>query len=155
MFPTRDGDQLGVGNNRQADMVDLSGGYFSNNPLGIWKHVWVTYTPAAFSSAGGKKALADLAKKNGLALDGTPVITSVSDIASLTSKGYLAQNLRPTTQEGRYFICPVFKDPRGGAITPDAFLANVRRADGSPLPAEQQFATDFTALQTTGDYAKH
>lgn len=154
VFPTRDGDQLGVGNNRQADMIDLSGGYFSDNPLALWLHVWVSYTPKAFTTTAGQKALADLAKKNGTALDGTPVITSVSDINSLTQKGFVAQNTRPLTAAGRYFVCPVFKDPRKGAITPDAFLANVKRADGTPLPAEQRFANDFVALQTTGDYAR-
>ena len=153
VFPTKDGDQLGVGNNRQADMIDLSGGYFSNNPLGLWLHVWVSYTPKAYNTAAGQKALADLAAKNGTALDGTPIITSVSDITSLTQKGFVAQNTRPQTQEGRYFVCPVFKDPRRGAITPDAFLANVKRADGTPLPAEQRFARDFVSLQTTGEYA--
>lgn len=154
VFPTKDGDQLGVGNNRQADMIDLSGGYFSNNPLGLWLHVWVSYTPTAFTTAAGRKALADLASKNGTALDGTPIITSVSDINSLTQKGFVAQNTRPLTAAGRYFVCPVFKDPRRGAITPDAFLANVTRADGTPLPAEQRFAADFAALQATGEYAR-
>ena len=41
VFPTRDGDPLGVGNNRQADMIDMRHGYFSNNPLGLWVHVFV------------------------------------------------------------------------------------------------------------------
>ena len=80
VFPTRDGDQTGVGNSRQADLVDTSHGYFSNDPLGLWVHVFVSYTDKAFNTPAGKKALADLAKRNGLALDGTPIIKTLSDL---------------------------------------------------------------------------
>lgn len=154
VFPTRTGDPLGVGNNRQADMIDLSNGYFSNNPLGLWVHVFVTWTPAAFSSSGGQKALADLQKRNGLALDGTPVIASKSQLDSLAKAGYVALTKRPETATGRYFVCPVIKDPRRGGIAADAFLISVRRPDGTPLPTEQTFVTDFEALRTTGDYPR-
>jgi hypothetical protein len=153
VFPTLTGDALSVANNRQADMIDLSNGYFSNNPLALWVHIFVTWTPKALTTSDGKKRLADLARKNGLALDGTPIITSSSDIDSLTKDGYVVQTERSATTTGRYFVCPVLKDPRHGAIAPDAFLATVRRADGTPLPAEQSFVTNFLALQTTGDFA--
>ena len=153
VFPTRTGDPLGVGNNRQADMIDMSNGYFSNNPLGLWVHVFVTWTPKAFDTAAGRQALAALKRKNGAALDGTPIIRTKSELVDLTRAGYAKQTRRPTTQQGRYFVCPVFKDPRDGAITPDAFLATVRRADGTPLPAERGFVTDFQSLQSTGDFA--
>ena len=52
VFPTRDGDQLGVGNNRQANMIDMRHGYFSNNPLGLWVHVFVSYTDRRVRHAG-------------------------------------------------------------------------------------------------------
>ncbi len=54
---------------------------------------------------------------------------------------------------GRYLICPVYTNPRDGAIAQDAFLATVRRSDGTPLPAEHGFVADFESLRTTGDYA--
>jgi hypothetical protein len=149
VFPTRTGNQTAVSNNRQADMVDLSGGYFSNDPLGLWVHVFVSWTNKIDTPAG-KGRLADLARKNGLALDGTPIIKSKSDIESLAKDGYVTLIKRGTTETGRYFVCPVYKDPTHGAIAPDAFLATVRRADGSPLPAEQGFVTQFQSLQTTG-----
>ena len=60
------------------------------------------------------------AKKNGTALDGTPIIRNVSDIQKLTQQGYVTQTSRSTGTDGPYFICPVFKDPRNGAIAPDA-----------------------------------
>ena len=153
VFPTKDGDPLGVGNNRQADLVDTSHGYFSNNPLGIWVHIWVSYTDKALNTKPGKAALADLAKRNGLALDGTPIIASLSDLDKLKSKGYVALNKRPADAVGRYFICPAFKDPRDGGIASDAFLANVKREDGTALPAEQHFVDDFISLRDTGDWS--
>ena len=152
VFPTVTGDPTSVGNNRQADMIDMSHGYFSNNPLGLWVHVCVTWTDKALNTGGGKKALADLQKKNGLALDGTPIIKSESEIDKPDKSGFVLQSRRSPEEVGRYCVCPVIKDPRDGGIAPDAFLATVRRTDGTPLPAERAFVTDFESLRTTGDY---
>ena len=152
VFPTLAGDPLSPGNSRQADMIDLRNGYFSNNPLGLWVHIFVTWTPKALTTAAGKKALADLAARNGISLDGTPIIRTQSDLDTLSKKGYVLLTKRSPESTGRYFLCPVIKDPRHGAIAPDAFLATVRRSDGTPLPAEQNFVTDFESLRTTGDY---
>lgn len=149
VFPTRTGNQTAVNNNRQADMVDLSGGYFSNDPLGLWVHVFVSWTNKIDTTAG-RARLADLARKNGLALDGTPIIKAKSEIDALAKDGYVTLLRRGTNEVGRYFVCPVYKDPTNGAITRDAFLATVRRADGTPLPAEQGFVTSFQSLQSTG-----
>jgi hypothetical protein len=152
VFPVVGGDPLGVTNNRQADMVDLSNGYFSNNPLGIWVHVFVNWTPRAFNTAAGRAALAELAAENGLAKDGTPIITSKSDIDALAKAKLVTLKKRPATQTGRYFICPVIEDPRGGSIAPDAFLITVRDDQGNPLPAEEGFVDHFLSLQQTGDW---
>jgi hypothetical protein len=153
VFPIRGGDPLGVGNNRQANMIDMRHGYFSNNPLGLWVHVFVNWTDAAFDTQAGRDALAELADRNGLALDGTPIIKTDSELKDLTEDGFVTQQKRPVTQQGRWFICPVFKDPRNGAIAPDAFLATVRQEDGTPLPAERHFVEDFESLQETGDWS--
>ena len=153
VFPTRTGDQTGVRNNRQADMIDLRNGYFSNNPLGIWVHVFVSWTPAAFDTAQGRSTLAKLASRNGTALDGTPIIKQKSQIDDLVSKGLVRLLKRPTTETGRWFICPVLEDPRDGAITMDATLAVVRDANGNPLAAERSFVTNFESLRLTGDWA--
>ncbi len=154
VFPTRTGNPIGLGNNRQADIVDLSGGYFSNDPLGLWIHIWISYTDAAFDTKDGQKALADLQRKNGLALDGTPIIKTLSDLNNLLNKGFAQKRFRnPDGSEGpMYGICPVMKDPRRGAIAPGDTLAYVRNADGSPL--EPEFVRQFNSLQTTGEWAK-
>lgn len=156
VFPRRDqADPVTLGANRQADIVDLRNGYFSNNPLGLWLHTWVSYTDRAFNTADGRKMLADLTRKNGTALDGTPIIRSISEIDGLVSKGFAAKRLRnPSGSEGpMYGICPVIEDPRGGGIAPDAFLAFVRKADGTPL--EPDFVRFFTSLQTTGEFPRN
>ena len=154
VFPTRTGNPIGLGNNRQADIVDLSGGYFSNDPLGLWIHIWISYTDAAFNTRDGQKALADLQKKNGTALDGTPIIKTKSELENLLSKNLAQKRFRNADgSEGpMYGICPVMKDPRRGAIAPGDTLAYVRKADGSPL--EPEFVRQFTSLQMTGEWAK-
>ncbi len=154
VFPTRTGNPIGLGNNRQADIVDLSGGYFSGDPLGLWLHTWISYTDAAFNTKDGQKALADLQRKNGTALDGTPIIKTLSDLNNLLNKGFAQKRFRnPDGSEGpMYGICPVMKDPRRGAIAPGDTLAYVRNADGSPL--EPEFVRQFNSLQTTGEWAK-
>jgi hypothetical protein len=153
VFPTRTGNPIGLGNNRQADIVDMRNGYFSNNPLGLWLHVWVSYTDRAFNTADGRKALDDLTKKNGLALDGTPIIKTLSDLDNLLSKGFAAKRFRnPDGSEGTmYGICPVIKDPRNGGIAFDNVLSFVRKPDGTPL--EPDFVRHFNSLQSTGDWA--
>jgi hypothetical protein len=149
VFPTRTGNPIGLGNNRQADIVDLSGGYFSNDPLGLWLHVWVSYTDAAFNTRDGQKMLADLQRKNGLALDGTPIVRTLSELNNLFSKGFAAKRFRnPDGSEGpMYGICPVIKDPRNGGIAPIDTLAFVRKADGTPL--EPTLVNAFNSLQQT------
>ncbi len=44
----------------------------------------------------------------------------------------------------------MIRDPRGGAITPDAFLELVRKPDGRPLVP--LVAEQFGCLQTTGNF---
>jgi len=154
VFPTRTGNPIGLGNNRQADIVDMRNGYFSNNPLGLWIHIWVSYTDRAFNTADGKKMLADLQKRNGTALDGTPIIKTLSELENLFSKGFAAKRFRnPNGSEGpMYGICPVVKDPTDGGIPLDTTLAYVRKADGTAL--EPYFPANFDALKFTGDWAQ-
>jgi hypothetical protein len=154
VFPRRDQpNPVTLGANRQADIVDMRNGYFSNNPLGLWLHVWVSYTDRAFNTTEGRKALDDLARKNGLALDGAPIVKTLSDLDKLISKGLVAKRFRnPNGSEGpMYGICPVIKDPTDGGIAPDAVLTYVRKPDGSPL--EPAFLRNFISLQTTGRWA--
>jgi hypothetical protein len=148
IFPSRGADPIGLGNARQSVIQDTSNGYFSNDPLGLWLHVWINFTPNAFNTKDGIKALADLRIKNGTAKDGTPIIRTTSEINDLYSKGFITKSTR---NDGlRYAVCPVMKDPRDGGIAPDAFYNPLKFADGSLV--EPRFATAFFNLKTSGDW---
>lgn len=148
IFPKRGGDPTALGGSRQSAMHDNNHGYFGKDPLGLWIHVWVNYTDKAFNTKDGQKALAELERKNGLALDGTPLIKTVSEVENLYSKGFVT---KLTRNDGlRYAVCPEIQDPRNGGIAPDAFYNPTKRPDGSLL--EPWFAEAFSSLQTTGDW---
>jgi hypothetical protein len=153
IFPTRTGNPIGLGNTRQSNMLDMRNGYFSNDPLGLWLHVWVSYTPRAFTDRDGKKILGDLERRNGLALDGTPIIKTMSELDNLVAKGFVAK--RTVARDGSegvvpYAICPVVKDPKDGGIALDQFLAITRKPDGTPV--EPFFLDSFNSLKFTGDW---
>ncbi|HEX5884438.1 MAG TPA: hypothetical protein VFY67_07820 [Pyrinomonadaceae bacterium] len=137
-------------NKRQDNLFDTRDGYFSNDPLGLWVAVWVVYTPKAFT-AEGKKELDPIAANNGRDLDGTAILTSPSQIDNLAAKGLIELRTRPVADPVfRWVICPIPEDPRNGFIRPDAFIRDVRRADGtSVFPA---LRNNFNCLQQTGDW---
>ncbi len=151
VFPRAGTDPVGLGALRQSVMLDMRNGYFSNNKLGLWIHVWVSYTTKALNTVEGRKMMNDLAQRNGRDLDGTAIIASVSEIDNLASKGFIKKTLRPLSDPLRYSVCPVIKDPRDGGIAPDQFLAYTRKPDGTAL--EPEFLRNFTSLQTTGEPA--
>ena len=72
-----------------------------------------------FASTVGE-ILADLAERNGLDLDGTPIIATVGDIEDLYELGLVTKRTVPATDGRRYAICPVIEDPTDGGIAPDA-----------------------------------
>jgi hypothetical protein len=148
VFPRQGTDPVGLGALRQSVMLDMRNGYFSNNKLSLWIHVWVSYTSKALNTADGQKTLRDMAGKNGRDLDGAAIIASTSEIDNLFSKGYITKVSRPLTDPLRYSICPVIKDPRDGGIARDQFLAFTRNPDGTAL--EPEFLANFQSLQTTG-----
>lgn len=150
IFPRRGANPVGIPNGRQAFIHQNNNGYFSNNPLGLWIHVWVNFTDKAFDTKDGQKALDDLERKNGLSLDGTPNIRTESEINNLYSKGFVTK--LTTTDASRYAICPEIRDPRGGGIAPDA-TANFNRFPDGTLLEPDLFAA-FNSLKTTGDWPK-
>jgi hypothetical protein len=150
LFPQQGTDPIGLGAFRQSSLLDMRNGYFSNDPLGLWLHVWVNFTPKALTTRAGKKALNEIARKNGRDFDGTPIIATVGDIDSLFTKGYVTKTTRPETDPLRYAICPVIEDPTDGGIAPDQFLAQPLKADGTPV--EPAFLSNFQSLQATSDW---
>jgi hypothetical protein len=148
IFPRRGTDPLGLGALRQSVMLDMRNGYFSNNKLGVWIHVWVAYTSKALNTAEGQKVMNDLAARNGRDLDGTAIIATASEIDDLFKRGMITKTTRPLNDPLRYAVCPVVKDPTDGGIARDQFLAITRRSDGTVL--EQEFFDNFESLRLTG-----
>jgi hypothetical protein len=100
IFPKASGDPLSpaLSNRRQDNVFDTRNGYFVANPLGLWTAVFVSYTPDAVGptpTAVCQSALAVLANKNGLDLDGTPMIRKAIEVDDLGKKGCAIQQHRP------------------------------------------------------------
>ena len=151
IFPQRGANPVGIPNARQSFVHANNRGYFSKNPLGLWIHVWVNYTDKAFNTKEGQKALNALKKKNGLALDGTPIIRNPNELEDLYERGFVTQ--LTTNDATRYAVCPEIRDPRDGGIAPDAFANFILRSDGSYL--ESGLFDAFTSLQKKGNWPKH
>lgn len=91
IFPKRQSDGTyilspALGNRRQDNLFDTSGGYLGQDPLGLWILEFVELTPFGTSPAG-QQILAPFAQMNGVGTDGTPVISTLSDIDSLVQQG--------------------------------------------------------------------
>jgi hypothetical protein len=150
LFPQAGTDPLGF-TFRQSSLLDMRNGYFGADPLGLWIHKWVNFTPRALNTRAGKRFLSSMARKNGKSFDGTPIIATTSDIDSLLSQGYITIATRPESDPLRYAICPVIEDPTDGGIATDQFLALPLKTDGTPV--EPSFLENFESLRTTGDWA--
>lgn len=160
--------------NRNA--IDGSGGnlsYFGDDLLGMWIITYFWYNANGFGpnqTPDCKAALNFLAARNGLTLDGTPLIKTGAELHFV--EGALQGNEVndfPTppavacAQEGNllpdgsdkgpiWLICPSIPDPIQGGIASDAFLDAVRKPNGAPL--DPQFANSFNCLQRTGQFCR-
>lgn len=136
---------------RQAVIFETGDSYFEKNPIGLGVVVLVEYTKR-ISTKEGQETLTKLAERNGLTLDGTPMIHTTNEIADLTRKGLVTQKIRgiDDKNEPSFAIAKVLQKPTMGAISPDAFLETVLKDNGKPLDAERFFVENFECLQKTG-----
>lgn len=133
---------------RQANVIDLKTGYFEKNPLGLSVQVEVRYT-ARVNGIDGQKELSILAEKNGLSLDGTPIIKTIEEIQNLTRKGFVTQLIKgvDNPSAASYIVGKVIQRPEAGAIAPDAFLVTIQREDGERFHADTEFLRQFNCLK--------
>jgi hypothetical protein len=150
VFPRAANAPFALAPKRQADVVDLRNGYFSNDPIGLWKTNFVRFTPAAGTPAG-QAALAPIVARNGADADGTPVIKTVGEIETLRQQGLVAVTVPAAdgSQGFRWLACPVWKDPRHAFRAGDVLAAD-RDAQGNVLPEQRAFVDLFNCLVTTG-----
>jgi hypothetical protein len=131
-------------------------GYFCDDLLGMWiiTYVWYTVDPA---NPGPTCApvLQDLANRNGISLDGSPIIVTPDDTNvdlegnGCGAEGQVAADTSPTGGVG-WLVCPAIPDPRNGAIAKDAFLDSVHLPNGKPQ--NPQMTANFVSLQKTGQF---
>jgi hypothetical protein len=131
---------------RQAVMIHPDDAYYAKNALGIGSVVIVEYTDKFFTKQAWKVRLM-FEQKNGISLDGTPIIKTALDLADLASEGYVSLRRPEHPEESYFLIAKVIKYPERGGVTPDAFLAYVKQPNGDPLLAETHFLKKFECVQ--------
>jgi len=136
---------------RQAAVIDLSAASSDENPLGLATAVIVEYTQKA-QSKEGQELLRKIVGQNGASLDGTPIIRTADEVRQLTRWGLISQQVRsyPHKELSSFVMLNVLRDPRFGAISPDAFLEYTKDANGKPLDKEVSFIQNFDCLQKSG-----
>jgi hypothetical protein len=114
-------------------------------------YFWYTVDPAHPGPVCGP-ILAALGKKNGLTLDGTPIIKTADELnLQLEANGCGAEGQEAVdgTDGGAvWLVCPAIPDPRAGAIALDAFLDQVRLPSG--FPQNLTLTINFLSLQIFG-----
>jgi hypothetical protein len=132
-------------------------GYFCDDLLGMWiiTYFWFTVDPAHPGPKCGP-ILASLAAKNGLSLDGTPIIKTADELNNqLEANGCGAEGQEDVSgADGGavWLVCPAIPDPRNGAIAQDAFLDTVRTPNFTPV--DPAFNRNFQCLQQTGEFPR-
>lgn len=146
VFPS----EKGAAEFRQAHLVNMRDSYFEKNPIGLSVQVLVEFTNL-INTIDGQKEMSILADRNGVSLDGTPIIKTALEIEELTQKNYITQKIKSLARPGEpaYAIAKVMQNPARGAITPDAFLLN-----SFGLPAEERFVRQFDCLKLTGNWCR-
>jgi hypothetical protein len=130
-------------------------GYFCDDLLGMWiiTYFWFTVDPANPGPVCGP-ILAAEAARNGLSLDGTPIIKTafeLNDELEANGCGAEGQEDQGGADGGAvWLICPAIQDPRNGAIAKDAFLDTVKKPNNTPL--DPAFTKNFQCLQQTGQF---
>jgi hypothetical protein len=132
---------------------DTPYGYFCDDLLGMWilTYFWYTVDPANPGPVCGP-ILAALDQKNGVSLDGTPIILTADELNNqLEANGCGAEGQEAVDgSDGGavWLVCPAIPDPRNGAIAKDAFLDQVHLPNGAPQnPA---LTNNFLSLQQFG-----
>lgn len=99
LFPKTDADgnftlSPALPNRRQDNVFETNGGYFSNNPLGCWRLVFVVFDGSAVDGPDCQDEIDKLLADNGPDLDGTPIINTLSDIENLAQNNCVTLNTR-------------------------------------------------------------
>jgi hypothetical protein len=138
------------GGERQSSVIDVSEGYFEKNVLGIGVVMTVEYN----APTGREDAayLAEMGKRNGLSVDGTPIIRTTKEIGQLLRRNLISLSTRGSSGDGQlpFIVGKVMEYPNHGAIADDAFLLYIKDATGKPIESEAFFITAFECIKNGG-----
>jgi len=146
-------------------------GYFCDDLLGMWiiTYFWFTEppnlsTPVAGSQCQGPNgAYAAVAARNGVNLEGWPIVKSGDDLDN-DLEAFTGVNGQACAAEGNeavdgsdggavWLICPAIPDPTNGAITLDAFIDTIHKPNG--LPLDPSLTENFYCLQFFGQFCSN
>ena len=128
-------------------------GYFCDDLLGMWiiTYFWTTAPPGDPSCGPIFQAIG---AKNGFTTDGTPIILTADELNNQLEAQSCGAEAKEDMNGGDggavFLICPALPDPRAGAITSDAFLDQVFKANGAPQNAA--LTVNFLSLQIFGKF---
>lgn len=77
-------------NRRQDNLFDTGNGYLTSNPLQLWRIVFVTWDGPDVNTPACQAKMAQLAARNGLDTDGTPLFKRVREILDVASGDLVA-----------------------------------------------------------------
>lgn len=135
---------------RQAAMIRMGDSYFEKNHIGIAAVFVVEYTGRIFTTKHGLRAAELLVERNGISLDGTPIIRTGKELDGLISDGLVTVRPADGSDRAPYAVAKVLRNIDSGAIAPDAFLLYVKKADGKPLDAEAHLVSMFECYKGGG-----
>ena len=75
----------GACNRRQDNIFDTGNGYLTSNPLGLWRIMFVTWDGPDVDTPACQAEMAKLAERNGLDIEGTPIITSTFEVLKVAT----------------------------------------------------------------------
>jgi hypothetical protein len=152
VFPTsRLDDSRIYATTRQAALIDNTWMMTTQrnlNPLGLRQVFFVNFTAKAFTKEG-IEMMNFMGKKNGMSVDDTPVLKSMDDLQMMVKHEMVA--VMPNKMFPTYAIAPVILNPTKGVIALDAFLLFATK-DGTPLPTEMMFSSQFGCLQKVREW---
>lgn len=139
------------GSDRQAPMFETRNADTKKNPLGLRVIVMVEFT-YRIDSDENAQIIADMIERNGVSLDGTPIIKTMDELQELSRREIVTITMKGLDDlvTPSYAIAPIVQDMSEGAIAPDAYLMTVLQEDGKPLKAEEFMVNDFECLKKSG-----
>jgi hypothetical protein len=138
------------GGDRQSPVIDTADSYFQKNPLGLGVVMTVEFKAA--TTKEDADYLAALGQKNGLSVDGTPVIRTTQEINQLILRNLVWMTTRGASSgdEVPFMVGKVIEFPTSGAIANDSFLVYVKDGTGKPIESEAFFITAFECIKNGG-----